>query len=221
MKVHREIMIRNDCQSHSSAQDVKNSSYSTTINNGLVHLVNSKSPTERERLVHHELRRFVVSGDHPCAGARSAFNKATYRFATYAELGSAEGTSALALDLCTFVRELPDLSSGYGSFIAVFGDLKKSSEAVFETKLWKQLNLLHELDCALYDPVASSAGEDINFSFSFAGTALFVVGMHPGSSRLARRFAFHALVFNPHSQFDVLRTKGQYDRFASVIRKRE
>ena len=56
---------------------------------------------------------------------------------------------------------------------------------------------------------------------SFAGTALFVIGLHPGSARMSRRFAWPALVFNPHVQFDRLRETGKYERMQAVIRERE
>jgi FPC/CPF motif-containing protein YcgG len=59
------------------------------------------------------------------------------------------------------------------------------------------------------------------FSFSFAGTGYFIVGLHAGSSRLARRFAWPTLVFNPHHQFDRLRADGHYSRFQEAIRSRE
>jgi FPC/CPF motif-containing protein YcgG len=47
---------------------------------------------------------------------------------------------------------------------------------------------------------------------------LFVVGLHAASSRATRRFAWPTLVFNPHEQFERLRSSGQFDRFQSVIR---
>jgi FPC/CPF motif-containing protein YcgG len=67
----------------------------------------------------------------------------------------------------------------------------------------------------------STNPDDRNFSFSFGGTALFVVGMHPKSSRLTQRFIVPALVFNPHYQFEMLRSRNEFDRFAAVIRARE
>jgi FPC/CPF motif-containing protein YcgG len=63
--------------------------------------------------------------------------------------------------------------------------------------------------------------EDVNFSFSIAGTGFFIVGLHPNSSRKARRFSRMAMVFNPHAQFDRLRESRQYDRIQKTIRARE
>jgi FPC/CPF motif-containing protein YcgG len=67
----------------------------------------------------------------------------------------------------------------------------------------------------------SNDPEDAKFAFSFAGWAFFVVGLHPRSSRVARRFAQPALVFNAHRQFDELRTSGHFTRIQALVRERE
>jgi len=60
-----------------------------------------------------------------------------------------------------------------------------------------------------------------DFSFSVGGAAYFVVGLHPGASRAARRFCRPALIFNPHEQFERLRADGRYYALQSIIRERE
>jgi FPC/CPF motif-containing protein YcgG len=60
-----------------------------------------------------------------------------------------------------------------------------------------------------------------HFSFSFAGQALFVVGMHPESSRLSRRFRWPTLVFNPRAQFERLRAEGKFERLRTLVRDRD
>ena len=62
---------------------------------------------------------------------------------------------------------------------------------------------------------------DPHFSFSFAGEALYVIGMHANSSREARRFPWPALVFNPHEQFERLRADGKWTRMQASIRSRD
>jgi FPC/CPF motif-containing protein YcgG len=58
-------------------------------------------------------------------------------------------------------------------------------------------------------------------SFSFAETALFVLGLHAASSRATRKFAWPTLIFNPHDQFEHLKETGRYARFQEVIRDAE
>jgi FPC/CPF motif-containing protein YcgG len=106
--------------------------------------------------------------------------------------------------------------------VAVFTGRPPASERAFERLLWIQLQQLHERDLAPdWDPAVSSDPADPDFSFSFEGTALFVIGLHPGSSRLARRFAWPALVFNPHAQFERLRRDGVFELLRDRIRERD
>ena len=60
-----------------------------------------------------------------------------------------------------------------------------------------------------------------SFSFSLGGHAFYVVGLHPASSRRARRFPQAALVLNLHSQFEALRAEGRYERFHDAIAERD
>lgn len=50
---------------------------------------------------------------------------------------------------------------------------------------------------------------------------MFVVGLHPASSRLSRRFQWPTLVFNPRSQFERLRETGRFERLRGAVRERE
>jgi FPC/CPF motif-containing protein YcgG len=62
---------------------------------------------------------------------------------------------------------------------------------------------------------------DPNFSLSFGGEAFFVVGLHPGASRPARRFPKPTLVFNIHDQFERLRSEGRYETMRKRILERD
>jgi FPC/CPF motif-containing protein YcgG len=53
------------------------------------------------------------------------------------------------------------------------------------------------------------------------GEALFVIGLHPASSRVTRRFAHPTIVLNPHEQFDELRKKGRYESMKKTVRRRD
>jgi hypothetical protein len=95
-------------------------------------------------------------------------------------------------------------------------------ETEFEALLWQQLQALHDADATRgWAPSVSDRPEDPRFAFSFAGMAFFVVGLHPASSRLARRFGWPVLVFNPRAQFDRLREDGRYGGLRDRIRTRE
>src|SRR5262249_58806187 len=90
-----------------------------------------------------------------------------------------------------------------------------------ERLFWEQVSCLAERDEAAWDADVSSDPEDPQFSFSFGGRAFFLVGLHPGSSRWARRFAWPTIVFNAHHQFEHLRATGRYAGLQTAIRGRD
>jgi FPC/CPF motif-containing protein YcgG len=129
----------------------------------------------------------------------------------------------LQRELDTFIGQAPLDGDTPSAFVAVFPERPPDTEGEFERRLWRQLQLLHDVDDhpTGWDPTVSPDPDDPRFAFSFAGCAFFIVGLHPRSSRLARRFEWPALVFNPHAQFERLRAEGHYERYQALIRKRD
>src|SRR6185437_12205644 len=72
-----------------------------------------------------------------------------------------------------------------------------------------------------WDPAVSADPQDPYFSFSAAGCAFFILGMHPKASRIARMTPLPVLVFNRHEQFEELRRRGQMARMVKTIRARD
>jgi FPC/CPF motif-containing protein YcgG len=173
--------------------------------------------------VHHGFRALVLDDHFTCVGAKAAIRQGGYRFGLYPTLGTAEAAAGLARDLCTFVAERRSFDSAFVTFVASFTGTPPPDEAAFERDLWTTLQRLHGLDARFHDwdPAVQADPADPMFSFSFAETALFVVGLHAASSRATRRFAWPTLIFNPHDQFEHLRLTGQYAKFQDVIRAGE
>lgn len=171
--------------------------------------------------MHGAFRAFVLDPHYPCVGARSAVHNNSYRLGVYDALGSAAATAALARDLATFTRDIDQIDGPFATFVALFTGPQDAGEQSFERALWSQLQALHEADAAPWDSSVSSDPDDPHFSFSYAGTAYFIVGLHPGSARLSRQFPWPALVFNPHAQFERLRETGKYERMQAVVRDKE
>ena len=109
----------------------------------------------------------------------------------------------------------------FSAFVASFIEPTPGNEAQFEELLWSTLQQVNGLDARPWAHGRCADPESPEFSFSFAGTGYFIVGLHAGSSRLARRFAWPTLVFNPHRQFDRLKADGRYGRFQQAIRTRD
>ena len=172
---------------------------------------------------YEDFRAYITNDGFSCIGAKAALNGNLFRVGCYDEINTLETTCLLAHDLSAFAAEQEESTTNYASFAAIFPAPMFEDEDVWESSLWAQLQNLHELDRQNFkwDPSVSSDPENPGFSFSFAGTGFFIVGLHPHSSRLARRFSRAAMVFNPHAQFDRLRELDQYERMQQTIRTRE
>jgi FPC/CPF motif-containing protein YcgG len=199
------------------------SSYAAAHDGELVRLLEAAAPDAFAVLAHDAFRRFVLDDRFSCLGARSALRRGTYRIGSYARLDDPAVTEGLARDLYAFAAERRGFESDFTTFVAFFRERTRPSEEAFEHALWSQLQRLHDLD-AQYHPWDSRVSRDPSdpgFSFSVAGNAFFVVGLHPAASRAARRFAWPALVFNAHEQFERLRADGRFAGLRRQIRARE
>lgn len=175
----------------------------------------------RSEEVSQAFEDLVLGDSFPCVGAKSAVRKGNARITLYGRMGSSSATVGLARDFRAFAADSRRSSRDMATFVACFDPLDSCDELTFERALWATLGSLADMDAASWDPVVESDPEHRDFSFSFGGRAFFVVGLHPGASRLARRFAWPSLVFNLHDQFQRLRAEGRYERMQKVIRDRD
>ena len=181
------------------------------------------APSPRTAFVHDGFRALVLNEHFSCIAAKSAVRHGNYCFGLYDEFASAPSSAGLARDLFTFVHAADPTAPEFRTFVASFAGPLPPDEVTFERLLWSTLQQLHDLDIVHHgwDRHTSADPADPEFSFSFAGTAFFVVGLHAASSRTTRRFAWPTLVFNPHLQFERLRETGHYPRFQQIIRNAE
>ncbi|MFO7823106.1 MAG: guanitoxin biosynthesis heme-dependent pre-guanitoxin N-hydroxylase GntA [Cyclobacterium sp.] len=182
----------------------------------------SNCENDHIRQIHSNLTKKITDPKYPCLGAKASINTGQYRLGFYGSMASDGFTPQLSKDLKQYTNETIESDSDYLTFIAVFTD-EIHSELDFEDRLWQQLQKLNDLESPEenWDPSVSNNPGDDNFSFSFGGTAFFIVGLHPRSSRLARRFSFPAMAFNLHRQFDKLRENDQFENMKKVIRERD
>ena len=198
------------------------SSYCGRHGGELVRLLETAPVASFTRIADASFRSFVFDDAFSCLGAKSAIRRDAYRIGTYARLDDPAVTQGLARDLYAFAAERAGFESEFTTFVAIFRE-REFDEESFERALWAQLQRLHDLDTQYHawDARAASDPQDPRFSFSVAGSAFFVVGMHPRCSRPARRFAWPALVFNAHDQFEHLRERGRFELLRDRIRSRE
>jgi FPC/CPF motif-containing protein YcgG len=170
---------------------------------------------------------FVDAPTFPCVGSKAALARGAIHPVEFGRLGDAANDVPLLDALGAFARKLGRLDPGdrtVHSFVALFDGPLDTDEARFEALLWSQLQRLHDIDARRGVPWAADVGkdpDDPSFSLSLAGHPFFVIGLHPGASRLARRFESPALVFNSHRQFEALRADGRFRKMQEATRARD
>jgi len=173
--------------------------------------------------VSSDLHAFISDPSFPCLGARGALRQGGCHVHVYGCLGTGESSQDLAKDLGLFASRVAANTKGLTAFAAAFPDSVPHSESDFEIAMWQELQSLHEHDPNRHEwaPDASDDPDDADFAFSFASTSFFIIGLHPNSSRIARRFQVPTIVFNPRSQFVRLRDCGKFDSMKKAIRQRD
>ena len=158
----------------------------------------------------------------PCVGAKAALARNAIRFIDGGDLRSGEHDGVVLQTIQAFAAD-SDADVVFASLVVVYPLTPRLQELAFETALWARLQALHESDYATHhwDRSVSPDPSDPEFSLSLGGRGFYVVGLHAGASRPARRIPGAALVFNLHSQFEVLRADGRYDKLSESIRARD
>ncbi|TDQ31370.1 guanitoxin biosynthesis heme-dependent pre-guanitoxin N-hydroxylase GntA [Zeaxanthinibacter enoshimensis] len=174
-----------------------------------------------ENSLRKEFQSFILEKDHPCIMAKTMFELDTFKLKAYPEMGSKETTEKLLDDLENYLENYDFTSPEFYSFIATFPKMEIATEIEYEELLWEQLQALHLADETDWDPDVNSDPSAPDFSFSLLGKAFYIVGMHPQSSRQARRSPVPCIVFNLHWQFEQLREMGTYQRIRDTIRQRD
>lgn len=172
-------------------------------------------------IIEKEFREFIIEKNHPCIMANTVFAMNDYELHIHDGFGTQTTAKKLLAELKNYLSDYDFSNNNFKTFIAVFPDADVVSETEFENILWRQLQFIHTIDSEPWDPRVSNNPDDNDFSFSIGGRAFYVVGMHPKSSRKARRAPYPTLVFNLHWQFEKLREMGAYHKVRDKIRERD
>lgn len=173
-----------------------------------------------------EFRAFIEADAFPCVGAKTALVRDAMTLVRAGAFDTPQDDLDVHRALSRFGAEVLDLDGPIVQTFAVIYDGPEApmAEEKFEKLLWNRLQSLHNLDVAAGNDWVDETDPDPaspHFSLSLAGQAYFVIGLHPGASRSARRFSRPALVFNSHAQFEALRADGRYEKMQKIIRERD
>jgi FPC/CPF motif-containing protein YcgG len=169
-------------------------------------------------------RNFVRDAAFPCVGAKSALGRGQMHIAIARDIRSAWDDLPMAQCLLRMADRYRAAPTLFQTSIVLFEEPTLLSESDFEQHLWARIQSLTDKDEWLgqdADPRVSHDPDDPHFSLSFGGEAFFVVGLHPGASRPARRFETPAMVFNLHDQFERLRDANRYEKLRDSILERD
>lgn len=166
------------------------------------------------------IREFILD-DHPCVMAQSLVADENLTICDYETLNSSKTHHQILNDLQFYIDDVDSDTMKFQTFIATFTNDSFEDEISFENALWEFLYALHKIDPKPWDATTEADTESPKFSYSFLGSSFYIVGMHPKSSREARSAPFPMIVFNLHSQFEMLRETGRYSRVRDLIRRRD
>ncbi|MDF7814744.1 guanitoxin biosynthesis heme-dependent pre-guanitoxin N-hydroxylase GntA [Hymenobacter sp. YC55] len=180
-------------------------------------------PDVQNNIYSDEYLSFINQKDFPCVVAKTALTFNQLHYMVVDHLACPKDDTDILEFIYDFVDTYRQAEKPYHSAAIIFKGPTVPDEVLFEELFWQRMQALSNLDAQRYgyDRRVVADPNSANFSFSLKEEAFFVIGLHPGSSRPARRFKYPTLVFNAHAQFEQLRTNGRYDTIRNTIRTRD
>ena len=166
---------------------------------------------------------FINNAVFPCVAAKDALTKGKIKILTAQHIGCPSDDERILAFLYNFTDVYRIAEKGFHSAAIIFEQPDNISEDSFEIFMWQRLNSLRTLDEKNYkhDPRVDSNPAAPHFSFSLKEEAYFIIALHANNSRPARRFKYPTLIFNPHAQFEAMRTTERYEKMKTVVRKKD
>lgn len=172
-----------------------------------------------------QIQDFIMQKNFPCIAAVQSAVRKEYQIGHYGQMGQGADWRKLRQDLLNFLKQQRESQSKYLTYWAVFepNDRFQNDEDLFEICFWRELSLISSEEEAPQDWGDDNTKDPVDPSFciSLAKEKLFVVGLHPGSSRKGRRFPRPAMIFNAFSQFEKFEAEGTYHAMVNTNRQRE
>lgn len=177
--------------------------------------------TENEAYI-DQYKSFLYRKEYPCVAAKAAIQKQQVRVFVADHMACPKDDRAILDFMYNFVDEYRNSTEFFHSAAVIFkGPEEMPSEEIFESMLFQRLQSLANMGAKeyAYDKRVSSDPSSRDFSFSIKEEAFYIIGLHPKSNRAARQFMYPTIVFNPHQQFEVLRSTQRYDKMKNIVRK--
>ena len=166
---------------------------------------------------------FLQNREFPCIAAKAALGRQQVECMVVQHMACPRDDEKILQFLYAFVDTYRQSQDLYHTAAILFKQPEFVSEENFESEMWVRLQAIADLDAKShrYDPRVNPDPSSPQFSFSIHEEAFYIIGLHPQSSRIARRFKYPTLVFNPHHQFEALRQTAKYDNMKRAVRKKD
>jgi FPC/CPF motif-containing protein YcgG len=176
-------------------------------------------------VIQEPLSELIDEQSYPCIMAKKVSKLGNMHYLEGIDLEdlAADSIKKSLTKLYQQIDEISNTQDEYHSIIIEFKNTLVESEIHFEKLLWGYLQALHDEDAKSYrwNKTVDKDPNSSFFSFSIKEESFYIIGMHPKSSRPARRSKYPSIVLNRHSQFERLREKGVFKTVRDTIRKRD
>jgi uncharacterized protein len=171
----------------------------------------------------NEYFAFLNLKEFPCVAAKASLAKNHIKCLVGHNMACPADDAAIIRFIYDFVDRYRLSAKSYHSAAVIFRGPLNTDDETFDFLLWEKLKALAILDTVKFthDNRVDSNPESPTYSYSLKSEAFFVVGLHPGSGRKSRRFKYPTLIFNPHAEFEKLRTLNRYEKLKKLVRKRD
>lgn len=178
---------------------------------------------EEETNIIEKYKAYLERKEFACIAAKAALAKAQIKCLVADHLACPKDDDNILQFLYAFIDDYRASKEMYHSAAIIFKGPDVCNEPLFDAFMWQRLQALSNLDAVKYeyDKRVAADPSSGNFSFSLKEESFYIIGLHPGSSRLTRQFTYPTLVFNPHAQFEQLRETQKYDNIKGAVRKRD
>ncbi len=166
---------------------------------------------------------FISDSLFPCVAAKDALTKDNIQIFTAQHIGCPADDERILAFLYDFTDSYRIAETGFHSAAIIFEQPENPSEDLFDNFMWQRLNAIKKLDEKNYehDVRVDNNPASPNFSFSIKEEAYFILALHANNSRPARQFKHPTLIFNPHAQFEAMKTTNRYEKMKAVVRKKD
>ncbi|WP_207491526.1 guanitoxin biosynthesis heme-dependent pre-guanitoxin N-hydroxylase GntA [Aridibaculum aurantiacum] len=170
-----------------------------------------------------DYKHYLENKAFPCVAAKAALAHQQIHCMVAGHMACPKDDFEILQFIYSFIDTYRKSGELYHSAAIIFQQPTILSEETFDQLLWERLQSLSDLDANKYgyDKRVAMDPQSPDFSFSLKEEAFFIIGLHPGSNRVARQFKYPTLVFNPHKQFEQLRATDKYQYLQKAVRKKD